>query len=302
MVTMHINLHIFSSHNASYSIPSVWSSLKLIAVLRRGLARVQPCLLRISDFCQGPRGAEEGYVWTRVLPALVSGEWLMRRREIFQVSDGLVSSFLGGQGVVSHRRVSGSGDRGTKRERPLRPQKTFRTLDCGAESCLKQCPVFCCCASWFGGERSRLSPTTQPFWIRTPSSRPAFSFFHPLHEHDDYTRNMATGGLGSEIVNVVNKLQDVFTAVGTSTSQIDLPQICVLGSQSSGKSSVLEVSAHSSFLHVWKIMMILDGRIEHCWQRFLASWFRYRHQTAFGACATLHFGFRAAYHQILIVD
>ena len=50
-----------------------------------------------------------------------------------------------------------------------------------------------------------------------------------------------TTGLGIEIVNIVNKLQDVFTAVGSSASQIDLPQICVLGSQSSGKSSVLEV-------------------------------------------------------------
>lgn len=49
--------------------------------------------------------------------------------------------------------------------------------------------------------------------------------------------------LGSEVVNIVNKLQDVFTAVGSSASSIDLPQICVLGSQSSGKSSVLEVSS-----------------------------------------------------------
>lgn len=88
---------------------------------------------------------------------------------------------------------------------------------------------------------------------------------------------MATGGLGSEIVNVVNKLQDVFTAVGTSASQIDLPQICVLGSQSSGKSSVLEVGVHSSFLRVWRILMVFDGRVEYRWQRFLASWFWYRH-------------------------
>ncbi len=68
---------------------------------------------------------------------------------------------------------------------------------------------------------------------------------------------MATGpaGLGTEIVSVINKLQDVFATVGSSASQIDLPQICVLGSQSSGKSSVLEVrfliltspSASSSF-------------------------------------------------------
>lgn len=50
-----------------------------------------------------------------------------------------------------------------------------------------------------------------------------------------------TTGLGSEIVATINKLQDVFTAVGSSAATIDLPQICVLGSQSSGKSSVLEV-------------------------------------------------------------
>jgi hypothetical protein len=48
-------------------------------------------------------------------------------------------------------------------------------------------------------------------------------------------------GLGTEIVSVINKLQDVFTAIGSSASILDLPQICVLGSQSSGKSSVLEV-------------------------------------------------------------
>ena len=45
--------------------------------------------------------------------------------------------------------------------------------------------------------------------------------------------------------SVVDRLQDTFTAVGTSATQIDLPQICVIGSQSSGKSSVLEVSPAS---------------------------------------------------------
>lgn len=54
-----------------------------------------------------------------------------------------------------------------------------------------------------------------------------------------------TTGLGLEVVSIINKLQDVFTAVGQSTSTIDLPQICVLGSQSSGKSSVLEVCLFS---------------------------------------------------------
>jgi len=54
--------------------------------------------------------------------------------------------------------------------------------------------------------------------------------------------------LGSEIVGVVNKLQDVFTSIGSTGSQIDLPQICVLGSQSSGKSSVLENIVGRDFL------------------------------------------------------
>ncbi|KAH8833920.1 Dynamin central region-domain-containing protein [Flagelloscypha sp. PMI_526] len=55
-------------------------------------------------------------------------------------------------------------------------------------------------------------------------------------------------GLGSELVTLVNKLQDAFAAVGSSGNQIDLPQICVLGSQSSGKSSVLENIVGRDFL------------------------------------------------------
>ena len=53
---------------------------------------------------------------------------------------------------------------------------------------------------------------------------------------------MAAGVLGPGIVNVVNKLQDVFVTIGTSMSQIDLPHVCVLGSQGSGESVLLEVS------------------------------------------------------------
>ncbi|TFY61217.1 hypothetical protein EVG20_g7139 [Dentipellis fragilis] len=55
-------------------------------------------------------------------------------------------------------------------------------------------------------------------------------------------------GFGTEIVSVINKLQDVFTAVGSNVASIDLPQICVLGSQSSGKSSVLENIVGRDFL------------------------------------------------------
>ena len=43
----------------------------------------------------------------------------------------------------------------------------------------------------------------------------------------------------NSLCRLVNKLQDVFTTVGVQ-NPIDLPQIVVVGSQSSGKSSVLE--------------------------------------------------------------
>jgi dynamin 1-like protein len=41
-----------------------------------------------------------------------------------------------------------------------------------------------------------------------------------------------------QLIPIVNKLQDVFGAIGQQT--VDLPQIVVVGSQSAGKSSVLE--------------------------------------------------------------
>ncbi|KAL5249651.1 hypothetical protein ACHWQZ_G018495 [Mnemiopsis leidyi] len=46
----------------------------------------------------------------------------------------------------------------------------------------------------------------------------------------------------------LNKLQDVFTAAKVSAKEIDIPQIVVLGSQSTGKSSVLENIAKQNFL------------------------------------------------------
>jgi hypothetical protein len=51
---------------------------------------------------------------------------------------------------------------------------------------------------------------------------------------------MDAGNAGMErLIPIVNLLQDAFSTVGTSV-HIDLPQIAVVGSQSAGKSSVLE--------------------------------------------------------------
>jgi GTP-binding protein EngB required for normal cell division len=47
--------------------------------------------------------------------------------------------------------------------------------------------------------------------------------------------------LGCALIPLINKLQDIFAQCGLEElSEIDLPQIAVVGSQSSGKSSVLE--------------------------------------------------------------
>ncbi|OAE24581.1 hypothetical protein AXG93_2415s1630 [Marchantia polymorpha subsp. ruderalis] len=53
--------------------------------------------------------------------------------------------------------------------------------------------------------------------------------------------------LGQSVIPLVNKLQDIFSQLG-SASTIDLPQVAVVGSQSSGKSSVLEAMVGRDFL------------------------------------------------------
>ena len=49
-------------------------------------------------------------------------------------------------------------------------------------------------------------------------------------------------------LNVLNKLQDIFTECGVSLKEIELPQIAVVGCQSAGKSSVLESIAKQDLL------------------------------------------------------
>ncbi|KAJ1926857.1 vacuolar protein sorting-associated protein 1 [Tieghemiomyces parasiticus] len=53
--------------------------------------------------------------------------------------------------------------------------------------------------------------------------------------------------MDSSLIKTINKLQDAFTTVGVH-NPVDLPQIVVIGSQSSGKSSVLENIVGRDFL------------------------------------------------------
>nr|XP_043623837.1 dynamin-related protein 3A-like isoform X2 [Erigeron canadensis] len=59
--------------------------------------------------------------------------------------------------------------------------------------------------------------------------------------------NAAAAPLGHNVIPIVNKLQDIFAQLGSS-STIELPQVAVVGSQSSGKSSVLEALVGRDFL------------------------------------------------------
>ncbi|KAG9458898.1 hypothetical protein H6P81_003406 [Aristolochia fimbriata] len=60
-------------------------------------------------------------------------------------------------------------------------------------------------------------------------------------------QSSAKNSIGQAAIPLVNKLQDIFAQLG-GASTIDLPQVAVVGSQSSGKSSVLEALVGRDFL------------------------------------------------------
>ncbi|KAH7574035.1 hypothetical protein JRO89_XS03G0242900 [Xanthoceras sorbifolium] len=58
----------------------------------------------------------------------------------------------------------------------------------------------------------------------------------------------ATATIGSSLIPIINRLQDILAPFGGELSKISLPQVAVVGSQSSGKSSVLEALIGRDFL------------------------------------------------------
>jgi len=75
----------------------------------------------------------------------------------------------------------------------------------------------------------------------TPLKAAAASMRSAGTELDGQQHHQQQKTLGASLVPLINKLQDIFASAGLEElADIDLPQIAVVGSQSSGKSSVLE--------------------------------------------------------------
>lgn len=64
---------------------------------------------------------------------------------------------------------------------------------------------------------------------------------------NDAPKAATVGPVGRKLIPIMNRLQDIFALLGSSFS-ITLPQVAVVGSQSSGKSSVLEALVGRDFL------------------------------------------------------
>jgi hypothetical protein len=86
-------------------------------------------------------------------------------------------------------------------------------------------------------------PQSAPAFSSAPSSPSVVAPATPPPS----SSSLPTVCLGQAVIPLVNKLQDIFSQLG-SASTIDLPQVAVVGSQSSGKSSVLEALVGRDFL------------------------------------------------------
>ncbi|RXH73065.1 hypothetical protein DVH24_012749 [Malus domestica] len=69
-----------------------------------------------------------------------------------------------------------------------------------------------------------------------------------MEVHSSATTPRPSMTFGSSLIPMINKLQDILAPVGSDRPQISLPQVAVVGSQSSGKSSVLEALVGRDFL------------------------------------------------------
>ncbi|XP_043711310.1 dynamin-related protein 3A-like isoform X3 [Telopea speciosissima] len=71
--------------------------------------------------------------------------------------------------------------------------------------------------------------------------------FNPMEEAPSSPTSSDMESIGSSVIPIINRLQDIFAPFG-GLSKIKLPQVAVVGSQSSGKSSVLEALVGRDFL------------------------------------------------------
>ncbi|XP_042498042.1 dynamin-related protein 3A-like isoform X2 [Macadamia integrifolia] len=71
--------------------------------------------------------------------------------------------------------------------------------------------------------------------------------FNLTEEAPSSPTNSNMESIGSTVIPIINRLQDIFAPFG-GLSKIKLPQVAVVGSQSSGKSSVLEALVGRDFL------------------------------------------------------